>query len=79
MPGWRARIGGRDAPVRGDKLGLIVIDPGCDGPCQIDLSFGVTPEGWIYRILSLSVTLLALYSLAAGQRTGKSAICDKRV
>jgi len=72
MPGWRARIGTRDVPVHGDKLGLIVIEPDCSGPCQIDLSFGVTPEGWICRILSFSVTLLALYSLVIGRRTGKT-------
>lgn len=65
MPGWRARVAGRDAPVRADKLGLIVVDPGCDGPCEVDLWFGVTPEGWICRGLCALVTLLALASLAA--------------
>jgi len=71
MAGWRARIGGREVPVRGDKLGLIVIEPGCNGPCEIDLTFGVTPEGWTCRILSLSVTLLALYSLVTGRHPGR--------
>jgi hypothetical protein len=63
MPGWVARVGGRAARVYGDKLGLIVIEPGCDGPCEVDLSFGVTTEGWICRILSATVTLLALLAL----------------
>ncbi len=68
MPGWQARVAGRDVPVRGDKLGMIVIEPGCDGPCQIDLSFGLTTEGWICRILSALVTLLALISLFINRR-----------
>ncbi len=71
MAGWRARVGERDVPVRGDKLGLIVIEPDCSGACQVDLSFGVTTEGWICRILSFLVTILALFSLAAGRRPGK--------
>lgn len=68
MPGWRAVASGRDVqphevPVHGDKLGLIVIEPDCNGKCEIDLRFEVTPEGWLCRALSLSVTLLALASL----------------
>jgi len=71
MPGWRARVAGRGVPVHGDKLGLIVIEPGCDGVCQVDLSFGVTREGWICRVLSVSVTLLALIPLFVKKRPSK--------
>ena len=60
MPGWQASVAGRNVPVRADKLGLIVVDPGCDGPCKIDLWFGVTTEAWICRVLSTLVTLIAL-------------------
>jgi hypothetical protein len=55
-------------PVHGDKLGLIVIDPACNGPCRIDLEFGVTPEGWICRVLSALVTLIALRALITQPR-----------
>lgn len=68
MPGWQATVAGRDVPVHGDKLGLMVVEPGCDGPCHIDLSFGVTPEGWICRLLSGLVTLLALLALFLPRR-----------
>jgi len=68
MPGWEARVGGRKVPVRGDQLGLMVIEPGCAGPCQIDLSFGVTREGWICRVLSAGVTLLAVAALLIPRR-----------
>ena len=68
MAGWQATVAGRDVPVHTDKLGLIVVEPGCEGPCRIDLSFGVTPEGWVCRALSISVTLLALLSLFMNTR-----------
>ena len=68
MPGWQARVSGREVPVRSDKLGLIVIEANCDGPCRIDLSFGVTTEGWICRFLSGSVTLLAFLALLRTRR-----------
>jgi hypothetical protein len=61
--GWRARVRGRWVPVSSDKLGLMVIEPGCDGDCQIDLSFGATPEMWICRILSAMATLAAILLL----------------
>jgi len=38
-PGWRATVDGVAQPVRGDALGLIVIDPACTGACDIDLKF----------------------------------------
>ena len=63
MPGWNAKVAGRDVPLHGDKLGLIVIDPACSGPCQINLEFGVLPEGWICRVLSALITLIALWAL----------------
>lgn len=71
MAGWRASVAGRAVPVHGDKLGLIVIEPGCDGPCEVDLSFGVTTEGWICRALSTLVTLLALSSLVLSSRRNR--------
>lgn len=68
MQGWRATANGRPVRVFGDKLGLIVIDPNCSGPCHIDLSFGLTVEGWIVRALSLTVTFLALVALIVRKR-----------
>ncbi len=73
MKGWEARANGRAVRVFGDKLGLIVIDPNCSGPCHIELSFGLTAEGWIARILSLTVTFLALTALVVGKRAKPAA------
>ncbi len=64
-------VNGREVPVHGDKLGLIAIEPACEGSCQVDLVFGVTTEGWVCRALSTLVTLFALISLAV---SGRSAV-----
>jgi hypothetical protein len=62
MPGWRAHTNAGAVPVRKDGIGLIVIDPQCDGPCHVDLSFGPNTEDWICRALSalVAVTLTVL-------------------
>jgi hypothetical protein len=75
MPGWRATVSApglpdHHVPVHGDKLGLIVIDPACYGQCQINLEFGVLPEGWICRVLSALVTLIALWALIKQRFSG---------
>jgi hypothetical protein len=62
-PGWRARAGGRKLPVRRDGIGLIVLEPNCDGPCDIRLDFGPTTEAWICRGLSAIVTLAMIGGL----------------
>jgi len=56
MPGWQAVANGAAAPVRADKLGQMVLEPGCDGTCSIEVTYGVTPEAWICRMLSLAVS-----------------------
>lgn len=58
MPlGWRAKVGGREVPLTRDPLGLMVIAPGCDGPCEIHIEYGVTLEAWLCRLASALVTL----------------------
>jgi hypothetical protein len=65
MPGWRAEANGHQAMVHGDQLGLMVIEPDCDGACVVNLTFGVTAEVWICRVASLLVTLPGLGCLIA--------------
>jgi hypothetical protein len=63
-PAWRASSGGHRVPVRKDGLGLILIEPACDGDCTIDLSYGATFETWLCRALSaLAVVALAVTSI----------------
>lgn len=36
-PGWTATVNGRAARIHEDGLGFIAIEPGCAGPCTVDL------------------------------------------
>ena len=59
-PAWRARVQGRDRAVKTDGLGLILIDPGCAGDCEVELSRAVTGEMWTCRILSGMAAVLVV-------------------
>lgn len=37
--GWHARVLGRERPIARDGLGLMVIRPDCQGPCEVELSY----------------------------------------
>jgi hypothetical protein len=67
-PGWHATTRGREIPTDKDGLGLILLDPRCNGPCAIDLAFGVSPEAWLCRGFSLLATLgiLMLQAIESG-------------
>jgi hypothetical protein len=69
-PGWRASVNGWVIPVRKDGIGLIVLEPGCDGVCDVRLRFGATGEVWVCRILSGLVffTMIALPALGRVSR-----------
>jgi len=54
-PAWRAHVGGRDVPIRKDGLGLMILDPACDGPCDVELFYGATAETWFCRVMSALV------------------------
>jgi hypothetical protein len=62
--GWRATVGGRKIPVRRDGLGQLILDPGCNGNCVVDLYYGTTPEVWFCRMSSALVTLALLGAAA---------------
>ncbi len=49
-PGWRANANGNAARVSGDRLGQVIIEPGCNGPCTIEL---VYDGGFESRVASL--------------------------
>jgi hypothetical protein len=59
-PGWEARVGGRKAKVEADKLGFIVIQPGCSD-CSIDLVF----SGGRERRVALAASVFVLLGLIA--------------
>ena len=58
-PGWHALAGGAERPLWADGLGSIVVDPGCDGACNVELVYDGGAETKIARWLSL-LTLAGL-------------------
>jgi hypothetical protein len=56
--GWHATVGGEPRPVLQDKLGEVVIEPRCSGPCVVELSYDGGIEQQMARWLS-AVALLA--------------------
>ena len=72
-PGWHAQVKGRAVPVYSDAIGLMVVEPGCQGPCTVEMSYGLSTEALICRILSGLVTLwLLVLAIMSALATGIS-------
>jgi hypothetical protein len=64
-PGWRASVNGARKPVRPDGIGLMVVDPGCDGKCVVDLDWtGGREARWTIRAQVLGLVLCFAWPLA---------------
>ena len=50
--GWTARVGGEPRRIWGDKLGQMVIEPRCNGPCTVELEYDGGSEMRAARFLS---------------------------
>ncbi|MFN7998189.1 MAG: hypothetical protein U0Q18_31500 [Bryobacteraceae bacterium] len=61
-PGWKATVNGHRRPVRKDGLGLMWIDPGCNGPCDVQLDYAGSWEVRLCRWLSV-LGILAMAGL----------------
>jgi hypothetical protein len=61
-PGWHAAANGRAAPVRRDGLGLLVVEPECNGGCSIELTYDGGIEYRVCRALSLFTACALLIS-----------------
>ena len=64
--GWSARVNGQARRVWGDPLGLMIVDPHCDGPCVVDLAYDGGMEMTFFRVLSWLCILSGAGGLAAG-------------
>ncbi|HME09165.1 MAG TPA: hypothetical protein VKG25_19055, partial [Bryobacteraceae bacterium] len=56
QPGWRATANGRACPIRRDQLGLMLLTPLCNGPCEIALYY----DGGLEIRLARLVTWISL-------------------
>ncbi|HEV2445129.1 MAG TPA: hypothetical protein VGS58_04375, partial [Candidatus Sulfopaludibacter sp.] len=50
--GWNARVSGEPRRVWGDRLGQLVVEPRCNGPCTVELFYDGGTEGRISRWIS---------------------------
>lgn len=57
-PNWSAVADGRRVPLRRDGLGQMIVEPGCNGPCEISLSYDPGLEMIIARTACVLVLLL---------------------
>jgi len=58
-PGWHAKANGIARQVKADGLGLMWLEPGCNGPCDVQLNYDGGAELRICHLLS-AVGLAAL-------------------
>lgn len=59
--GWKAEVKGQARPVRADGIGFILIEPACEGDCEIDLHW--TGPRDIYVAALVSIVGLALAAI----------------
>ena len=77
-PGWHARVNGRACSTYRDHLGLLVVEPACDGPCTIELNYDGGTEMWVARILSWIALLAGILWIYRGARSTKSSTDSTR-
>jgi len=68
-PGWHASVGAEQRRVEADALGFMVLDPACNGPCEVILRFDGGIEMLLARALTLTSVLGGLaWALLYGRR-----------
>ncbi|MEO8024936.1 MAG: hypothetical protein ABI823_00600 [Bryobacteraceae bacterium] len=60
-PGWHATANGIRREVAKDGLGLMLVEPGCDGECTVDLVYDGGPE----RQLAIAASFFTMLMMAA--------------
>lgn len=68
--GWHATVGGEPRPILQDKLGQVVIEPRCSGPCVVQLFYDGGIEQQAARWLS-ALALLAGILVVVRERLHK--------
>ncbi len=58
--GWTARVNGEPRPILADKLGQMIVEPRCSGPCAVDLVYDGGLEQQSARWLSGAALLAGL-------------------
>jgi hypothetical protein len=68
-PGWRATVNGALRPTRRDGLGFLIIEPQCNGPCQIRLLYDGGAEmrvaEWVRAITAIALLIAYVWPFFA--------------
>jgi len=59
-PGWRAMVNGSPRPLRRDGLGFMIVEPQCNGPCQIRLLYDGGTEMRVAQWVSAITAMVLL-------------------
>ena len=72
--GWNASVGGRPVSTWSDKLGQMVVEPRCSGPCTVELKYDGGTEGIyaraIHRVALAGGGLWILVAILWRKRSG---------
>ena len=58
-PGWNATVNGMKKPITEDGLGMMLIEPGCAGPCRVELRY----DGGMEMAAAKTLRFLTLFLL----------------
>ena len=80
-PGWHAKANGISRPIQADGLGLMWLQAGCHGPCDVQLEYDGGTELWICRLLSALAlsALVVFFGWWAARRIGFARRGEHRV
>jgi len=73
-PGWRASVNGADFAIGKDALGLMVLEPPCQGRCTVDLKFDGGLQGTISRLVELAGFGVCILLLVFRRNDGSPAV-----
>ncbi len=68
-PGWRAAVRGEPRAIRKDGLGFMVIEPRCQGPCAVTLTYDGGLEMRLAKLLSALTALGGLVWVFRARRS----------
>jgi hypothetical protein len=58
FPGWKARLRGRELAVSPDGMGFLMLQPQCEGDCEIELAWTGRGDRWITAAISAAALAL---------------------
>lgn len=70
-PGWRASVNGQPRRTFDDRLGQLAVEPQCQGPCSVEITYDGGREMTLARLASWSAILAGLGWILAEWRRAR--------